>query len=117
MAAVKKSVKIPAKLSVGEETLALHIRAEKLPPPKREFKFHGIRDWRFDFAWPDLMLAVEVDGGTRFGKSRHTRHEGFQEDCVKKNTAQLTGWKVLTFTTQMVNSGAAIRVIKDAIKT
>ena len=30
---------------------------------EKEFKFHPKRKWRFDYAFPFLMIAVEVDGG------------------------------------------------------
>lgn len=54
------------------------------------------RRWRFDFAWPDRMLAVEIDGGA-FSGGRHTRGAGFSEDCRKLNAATLLGWRVLRF--------------------
>ena len=50
-----------------EATLDLYIRANDLPAPEREHKFHPKRKFRFDFAWPAQMLAVEVD-------KRHTNH-------------------------------------------
>ena len=30
---------------------------------ERECRFHTTRRWRFDWAWPEKKLAVEVDGG------------------------------------------------------
>ena len=33
----------------------------------KEFKFHPKRKWRFDYAFPFLMIAVEVDGGVWTG--------------------------------------------------
>jgi len=98
-----------------EETLALHIRAAVLPEPEREYAFYKPRRWRFDFAWPELELAVEVEGG-KWTRGRHTRPEGFERDCEKYNTAALAGWKVLRFTGDMVESGAAIDTITDAIR-
>jgi hypothetical protein len=35
-----------------------------LPKPARELPFHPRSRWRFDLAWPDQRVAVEVDGGT-----------------------------------------------------
>lgn len=46
-------------MSELEETLAFHLKAAKLPAPEREYRFDPERRWRFDFAWPDQMLAVE----------------------------------------------------------
>ena len=65
--------------------------------PKREFMFVKGRRWRFDYAWPEQRVAVELEGGI-WGNGRHTRGSGFLEDCNKYNTAVLNGWRVLRFT-------------------
>lgn len=57
----------------------------------------GLRDWAFDFAWPELKLAVEIEGGIWSG-GRHTRGKGFDEDCRKYNSAVKLGWRVYRFT-------------------
>lgn len=98
--------KIPQALSVGEETFAMHCRAHELEP-RREFQFCE-RLWRFDFAWPDEKVAVEVEGGTAFGKSRHSQGAGFEKDAAKYNRAARDGWIVLRYSTRMVESGEAI---------
>ena len=104
--------KIPKKLSVGEETLALHCRARGLEP-EREYKFAEGRQWAFDFAWPEKMIAVEVEGGTKFGQSRHSKGKGFVDDCHKYNAATRLGWKVYRYTTEMVDRGDAINDILE----
>lgn len=96
--------------SVLEATLALHIRAAKLPEPVRWFKFHPTRKWEFDFAWPDKMIAVEVEGGV-WTNGRHTRGAGFIADCEKYNAATLLGWKVFRFDGGSVKNGAAINFV------
>lgn len=98
-----------------EEKMSFHIRAAGLQEPAREFKFHPTRKWRFDFCWPDLKLALEVDGGT-WGKSRHTTGAGFEKDCEKKNEAIILGWRVMTVTSSMINDGRALEFIERAIK-
>jgi very-short-patch-repair endonuclease len=77
-------------VSKAEETLALQIRAVKLPEPVREHRFHAVRRWRFDFAYPDQKLAIEVEGGV-WSVGRHTRGAGFTKDCEKYNTALMDG--------------------------
>ena len=67
--------------------------------PVREFVFAPPRRWRFDFAWPDLKVAVEIDGGTWNG-GRHASGVGMQGDLEKHNRATCLGWKVLRFTGQ-----------------
>ncbi|NIP25770.1 MAG: hypothetical protein GWN94_02580, partial [Phycisphaerae bacterium] len=54
----------------------------------------GLKDWRFDFAYKTERVAVEVEGGV-YTQGRHTRGEGFEEDCEKYNQATLLGWRVL----------------------
>jgi len=75
------------------------IQAYKLygiPEPLREYKFHETRKWRFDFCWPDIKVAVELEGGV-FSGGRHTRGMGFVADCEKYNQAALLGWRVFRF--------------------
>lgn len=67
--------------------------------PVEEYRFHEKRRWRFDFAWVDLKVAVEIDGGRwKVGGGRH----GSDADMEKLNTAQIMGWIVLRFTPQQV---------------
>jgi len=101
-------------MSNAEELLAFHIRAEKLQKPEREFLFHPVRKWRFDFAWPDKKIAVEVEGGIWTG-GRHTRGKGFLDDCEKYNQAALLGWMVLRFPVEIIESGKALYVIEVAL--
>lgn len=86
-----------------------------LPLPEREFLFHKRRKWRFDFAWPDLLIAVEVEGGV-FSGGRHVRGQGYESDCEKYNEAQFLGWMVLRFTPGMIKRGKADQVIEKAIR-
>jgi very-short-patch-repair endonuclease len=68
-----------------------------LPGPVPEYRFHPVRRWRFDFAWPSSPrggVAVEVDGGQwRAGGGRHNT----DRDREKLNTAAALGWRVLRF--------------------
>ena len=78
-----------------------------LPWPVAEHRFHPTRKWRFDFAWPDHMLAVELEGGAWTG-GRHTRPSGFVADCDKYNAAALLGWRVLRYTTSHLKNEQAV---------
>ncbi len=97
-----------------EETFALQVRALGLPEPVREYRFHHERRFRVDFAWPDLKIAVEVDGGT-WNNGRHTRGQGFHNDCIKKNLLSCSGWSVLTGDSKMVASGELVRSLEELI--
>ena len=73
------------------------INQSNLPEPNKEFRFHPTRMWRFDFAWPELKIAVELEGGIWNGGA-HTRGAHFNSDCNKYNAALILGWKVLRYT-------------------
>jgi len=102
--------KIPKPKSEAEELLALHLRMLHLPPPVREHKFHKTRRWRFDFAWPELKLACEVEGLTAGQGGRHQRIAGFNADLEKYEAAMLDGWIVYRASQTMVKSGRAASV-------
>ena len=59
-------------MSEGEEIFLLQCRDSGLVIPDREHKFMDGRRFRFDFAWADKMLGVEIEGGV-FSGGRHTR--------------------------------------------
>lgn len=82
----------------------------------RELRFRSDRKWRFDFAWVEKKIAVEIQGGIWIGKSgSHTSKKGINNDCEKRNEAVIDGWKVLHFTADQVYSGYALNVIKRLI--
>lgn len=92
----------------------MQIRGLKLPPPIREHTFHPIRKWRFDFAWPARLIAVEVEGGTMM-LGRHTRGQGFEIDCEKYGEAMRYGWSVYRCTPALINRGIAIQTIETLL--
>jgi len=77
-----------------------------LPEPAAEYRFHPTRRWRFDYAYPDAKVAVELEGGT-WVNGRHTRGGGFEKDAEKYNAAVLLGWRVLRFTRGMLDDDPA----------
>ena len=100
--------------SLLEHELARQILLLRLPEPEREYRFHPVRKWRCDFAWPDLKVLVEVEGATWSG-GRHVTGSGFESDCIKYNEAQLLGFAVYRFTGNMVSDGRAIDYIEKAL--
>lgn len=62
-----------------------------------EWPFHPERKWRFDYARPDLKIAIEVDGGV-FTGGRHSGGVGQVKDMEKCNNACALGWLVYHIT-------------------
>jgi hypothetical protein len=104
-------------VSALEDLMELHLKVlcqdYNLEMPEKEYRFHKTRRWRFDFAWPKYMVAVECEGGTWSG-GRHTRGKGFEGDCEKYNEAALDGWKVFRFTSTMIEGGDALEFLEKA---
>lgn len=116
---------------MSAELLSVHLRAEKINH-EAEYRFGAIasggigkglrerlkasclRDWRFDYCIPSLMIAIEVEGGA-WGKSRHTTGTGFAEDLRKYDAAMRLGWTVYRCSPEMVRKGHAIETIKQLI--
>ena len=92
-----------------------------------EYRFHDVREWRFDIAIPRLRVAIEYNGHGQTGRNskfglkacnlqalsdseklkeiakknhfgRHASIIGMSKDCEKLNQAQALGWIVLQFT-------------------
>tara|TARA_R100001015_G_C4624972_1_gene183315 strand:- start:1953 stop:2336 length:384 start_codon:yes stop_codon:yes gene_type:complete len=77
------------------------------PEPELEYKFHPTRKWRFDLAFPKLLLAIEIEGGVWIS-GRHNRASGFIKDMEKYNEGCILGWQMLRFTPSDVKVGKAI---------
>lgn len=88
-------------------------RADGLPMPVPELKFHPTRRFRFDWAWTDQKIALEIDGGVWSG-GRHTRGAGFMRDQEKTNLAALDGWLVFRCTPQTIHT--AMQLVKQALQ-
>ena len=101
--------------SALEAELALQIRALDLPEPVREYQAITGRKFRFDFAWLEHRLLVEVNGGT-YTKGAHSTGRGIARDYEKANLATLDGWRVLMFDGKAVKSGVAVEVIRQALE-
>jgi very-short-patch-repair endonuclease len=97
------------------DEMALHMRAAELPEPVLEHRFHPVRRWRFDFAWPDRKVALEVEGGVWIS-GRHTRAAGYINDTEKYNEAVLLGWRVIRVTAPHIDNGQALEWVGKALE-
>jgi very-short-patch-repair endonuclease len=101
--------------SQHEERLALHIRAQRLPAPVREFLPIEGRRFRIDFAWPDRRIALEVQGGNWSG-GRHTRAGALNAEYEKVNLLVLAGWRVLLVSPEHIQRGQALAWLRELLK-
>lgn len=103
-------------MSELEEIFSRQIIGQGMPEPERELIFmpdadkENYRLWRFDFAWPEILLAVEVNGAV-YARGRHARGAGLENDYRKLGEAACLGWTVYQCSGKMVKSGEAIKMV------
>jgi hypothetical protein len=89
------------KISVEKNTIELFLKQFQqqgvIQNYQVEYKFLENRKFRFDWAIPSLMIAVEYEG-IMSEKSRHTTITGYSKDIEKYNLAITLGWRVLRYT-------------------
>jgi hypothetical protein len=112
--------------SKGELVFAQQLKDATFGTEQKEYSTLGLGEWeeeyvflkgrrfRFDFAWPQHLIAVEIEGGTFMPHGRHTTGVGYAKDCEKYNLATLNSWRVYRFTTRMVNDESAIKFMHSA---
>lgn len=88
---------------------------DRFGQPEFEHRFDQTRRWRFDMAWPALLVAFEREGGT-WQRGRHTSGIGFRNDCEKYNSAAARGWCVIRATVDMIESGLALDQLEQALQ-
>jgi very-short-patch-repair endonuclease len=91
-----------------EELFASQLHLAGLEQPSEQHTFAKPRRWRFDFAWPERQIAVEIQGGG-YVYGRHNRPQGQRQDCEKFRWATWLGWELYTFTGDEVTDGSALR--------
>ena len=98
------------RLDVSEQFL-FQLKAVGLPEPECEYRFAPPRKYRFDFAWPERNVAVELEGGI-FTRQAHGSVTGILRDIEKYNLATSLGWRVFRVTPDMVKDGTALKLIE-----
>jgi hypothetical protein len=140
--AAEQPPKAPSKSKRLHALFAAQCRAYRLPPFVSELAFAKAigRMWRFDFAFPQQNVAVEIEGlvvrrvwvadlvggapaiaggkvvnvssvkPTTVAMGRHATVTGLREDCEKYNTAAMLGWVVLRFEQNAIKPCTAIEM-------
>lgn len=80
---------------------------------EREYKAIPDRRFRYDFKIGNLL--IEVQGGVYQYNPSHTSASGIRRDCEKVDLAVANGYKILLFTSDMITSGWALRMIEEVM--
>lgn len=103
-----------------------YCRGAGLPLPDPEARFHPKRKWRFDWAWPEQRIALEVEGGL-FGTGEkcsacgqrsggaHGAIKGRKRDLEKYNEAAALGWRVLRCTPEDLYAPGTLELLQRAL--
>ena len=113
----RKERSSPPTTPVGEHSdlFTVYCKNELGYEPVKEYRFHPVRKWRFDYAIPSLKIAIECDGGVWTG-GRHVRPQGYIREMEKFNAAAELGWVVLKFTPQQIMTHDTIVLLRTTIK-
>lgn len=114
IARTQKSKKITKPRQSVTDAFTLLCKSELRVECVKEYRFHPIRKWRFDYAIPSALVALEVEGGVWTG-GRHTSPKGFLNDMEKYNTATLMGWSVYRTTPDDLLTCKTVDLLKTAI--
>jgi len=105
------------------QDIVFQCKALGLPVPVPEFKFHPSRKWPFDWAWPDLKIALEQEGivypttpGDYKAGGRHASVSGFTKDIEKYGHAFALGWRVLRCLPKQIENGTAIKWLEPMLR-
>ena len=98
-----------------EGALFSQIAAAGLPAPIRQAAIIPGRSYAWDFCWPEDRVVLDVQGG-QFRGGGHQTAGGLENDCIKLAlTVLLTDYHPLTVTTNMVNDGRALEIVRAAL--
>lgn len=91
------------------------LKSEGTPDPMAEYKFCNTRRWRFDFAWPEHKVALEIDGNAWrvAGGGRHSS----PSDMEKMSAAAALGWRVFRLSPSMLREDPSywVGIIEKAL--
>ena len=85
-----------------------------LPVPVAEHRFSPPRRWRWDWAWPDRRIALEVNGGI-WTRGKHSRGAGQLRDFEKWSEGAAQGWRVIHVTPAQIHAPATWDWLRRAL--
>ena len=90
-----------------EALFSQQLAMTNLPPPVRNYLYLRGSRHELDFAWPDLMLGVEVQG------LAHRIKEKFKTDIKKRAQGLLQGWTILEVGGAEIKDGTAMEWLHE----
>lgn len=96
------------------DTFTPWLKSHGLPEPVQEHRFHPTRRWRFDYAWPHIKVALEIEGGA-WTNGRHNRATGFLADMEKYNAATVLGWQLLRVTPSKLYTPYMLELLRQVL--
>ena len=116
MGSVIDITRMPEGLTHLERDAWIVLASDGIYPEENEYRFMKKRRFRFDFAWPSRMVALEIEGGTwSRGKSRHISPRGFENDCEKYSLAAVHCWRVIRVTSKQINEAKMLEWVRAAL--
>ena len=76
---------------------------------RREYRWHPSRRFRADFALPDDMVLIEIEG------SGHRTYTRFLTDIDKYNQATVHGWRLQRCLPKQVGGGYIIDLLEEML--
>jgi very-short-patch-repair endonuclease len=90
-------------------------RANGIPEPLTEYRFHPTRKFRADYCWPDKMVILECEGGVWI-RGKHGRPSGIKSDMDRGNEIAKLGYRLLRFEPSAMMKQTTVDIILGTIK-
>ena len=143
MVVIYRKAKAPAKRTSKSALTPIvldQICKAGLPKPVLEYHFMPPRKWRFDLAWPEWKVYLEIEGGVfmrpvrhvdgclvtaiskRTGRrytvragGGHNTGPGYEKNLEKYNAAAVLGWRGLRYTTDMIQTWKFLDDLREVL--
>lgn len=111
-----RAVRVPIGLGADPHILFLALlKQHRIATPQPEWPFAATegRRFRMDYAWPDVKVAIECEGGV-WSRGSHGRGTGIMRDMEKGNLAAVMGWTVIRRTPKQLASVETVDLLHRA---
>jgi hypothetical protein len=85
------------------------LSAHGFPAPEREYFAIPGRDFRWDYAWPQRRLLVEIQG------AQHRIKKMFKADIEKRALAMIAGWRCLELDRHSISTERSVEWLRELL--